>query len=86
VHRRNLEALATRLTGKFVVHANQVIAELGELRAIRLVGVAGRPVLARTPHPAQLVVASPLAAGTGVFAAALLGFLVEEGALVQGHA
>jgi len=86
VHRRNLEALAARLTGKLVVDPDEVIPQLGELGPVGVVGVARRPVLACAPHPPQLIVAGPLAAGTGVAAVALLGFLVEEGALVQGHA
>jgi hypothetical protein len=86
VHRRNLEALPARLTGEFVVDADQVIPQLRELCAVRFVGVARWPVLARTPHPAQLILVGPLAPGTGVAAIALLGLLIEKRALVQGHA
>jgi len=85
VHRRNLEALATRLTGEFVVDANQVIAQLLELGAVLLVGVAWHPVLLGTPHPAHLVVVGALAAGARVAAVALLGPFVEERAFVECH-
>jgi hypothetical protein len=85
VHRRNLEALAARLTGELVVDADQVVAQLRELGAVALVGVAGRPIFLRAPHPAQLVVTGAAAARTGVAARALFGTFVEEGAFVEGH-
>jgi len=85
VHRRNLEPLAARLTGEFVVDADEVVAQLGELRLVVGVGVGRRPVLLGAPHPPQLVVVHPAAARAGVAAAALFGTLGEEGALVEGH-
>jgi hypothetical protein len=86
VHRRNLEALAARLTGELVVDANQVVAQLGELGAVALVGIAGRPVLLGAPDPTQLVIVGAPAARTGVAARALFRTFVEEGAFVEGHA
>jgi len=86
VHRRNLEALAARLTGQFVVDADQVVAQLGELGAVVLVGIARQPVLLGAPDPAHLVVVGAPAARAPVAAIALLGPFVEEGAFVEGHA
>jgi hypothetical protein len=86
VHRRNLEALAARLTGEFVVDADEVIAQLGELRPVALVGVGRQAVFLRAAHPAELVVARAPAARAGVAAGALFGSLGEERAFVEGHA
>jgi hypothetical protein len=85
VHRRNLEALAARLTGQFVVDADQVIAQLLELGAVLFVGVAGHPVFLGSPHPAHLVVVGALAPRARVAAVALLGPFVEERAFVECH-
>jgi len=85
VHRRNLEALAARLTGEFVVDADEVVAKLRELRLVGGVGVGRWPVLPGAPYPAQLVVVHAAAARARVAAAALFGTLGEEGALVEGH-
>jgi hypothetical protein len=85
VHRRNLEALAARLTGEFVVDANQMVAQLEELGAIGLVGIGRHPVLPRAAHPAHLVVVRALAPGARIAPVPLFGPFVEEGAFVESH-
>jgi hypothetical protein len=85
MHRRNLEPLAARLAGELVVDADQVIAQLGELGAVALVGVAGQPVFLRPAHPLHLVVIRAAAPRTREAAVSLLGPFVEEGAFVECH-
>jgi len=85
VHRRNLEALAARLTGELVVDADQVIAQLLELGPILLVGVTGHAVFLGATDPAHLIVVGAFASWARVAAVALFGPFVEEGALIECH-
>jgi hypothetical protein len=51
MHRRNLESLAARLAYDLIVDANEVVAKLGKLRAVALVGAGRQPIFFGTPYP-----------------------------------
>jgi hypothetical protein len=53
VHGGNLEPFTARLADDLVVYANQMVAQLGELRAITFVGARRQAILLRAPHPAH---------------------------------
>jgi hypothetical protein len=82
VHRRNLEALAAGLTNDFVVNANEMVAELGELRAIALVRAGRQAVLLRASDPPDRILIGSAAARTTQPLAAVLVSVDEEGAFI----
>jgi hypothetical protein len=85
VQRRDLEPLPARLADQLVVHANQVIAELGELRAIAFVGARRQPVLLDAPYPPYVVFVGTLTPRAGVARWPRFVFVGEECAFVEGH-
>ena len=68
MHRRDLELLAARLADDLVVDTDQVIAQLGELRAIAFVGSWRQPILLDAAHPAHGVFVGAAAARAGTAA------------------
>jgi hypothetical protein len=83
VQRGDLEPLPARLADQLVVEPQQVIAELGELGAVALVGAGRQPILLHSTDPAHVVVAGPATARTGVLRGPGFRFFGEEGALVH---
>ena len=69
-----------------VVEAQQVVAELRELRPIAVVAARRQPVLLGAPHPPDAVVVRPAALGALEPPRPGLRSLVEERAFVQRHA
>jgi hypothetical protein len=82
VHRRNLEPLAARLADHFVVHANEVVAQFGELGAIALIGPRWEPILLRPANPAYGVLVGPPATRATQPLCSIFVLVEEEGALV----
>src|SRR5439155_11847703 len=85
VLRGDVEPLSARLAGDRVVDADHVVAQLGEQRAVALVGAGRDPVLARADDPLHLIVVDALAARAGELVRPRLVLVVEEVAFVEGH-
>ena len=83
--RGDVELLAARLAGYGVVDTNHVVLELGEQRAIALVGPGRNAILARAHDPAHLVFVDALAARTGQLVQPRLVLVVEKIAFVERH-
>ena len=81
--RRDLEPAAAAFAVDVVVHAIQVIAELGEERTASLVGALRRTILLRSPHPLDLIVRPVPALRTRERHRLHLGFFGETIALVH---
>src|SRR5947199_4164772 len=75
---RDVEAASAARADEHIVHANHVVARLGELRLLLFVHAARRRLLLRATQPAHLVVAPLAAVRAGVISALRLLFLVEE--------
>jgi len=84
--RGNLEAAPARAAHDDIVGADHVAAQLGEHRAVTIVGTRRQPVLLDPANPPQLVLVSPLAVGACVRRRLGLGFLDVEVPLVERHA
>jgi hypothetical protein len=82
VHRRDLESLRARFADDLVVHTNEVIAQLGELGAIALVGAGRQTIFFRAPYPSHGVLVRTAAARTTESLVAIFVFVEEEGAFV----
>src|SRR5262245_34516806 len=83
--RGHVELAAAAGADDVVVHADQVVAQLPEHRAVALVGAGWNPILLRTADPSHLVFVAMAALRTGEGGWLRLGALVEEIPLVQGH-
>jgi hypothetical protein len=83
--RGDLELLPAGLADQLVVEPEEVIAELGELRAVALVGAGRQAILLGTTNPAHAVLIRAPAARAGVAGRSRLGLVGEEGALVESH-
>jgi hypothetical protein len=86
VHRGDLESLAAGLALDLIVDANEVVAQLGELRPIALVGARGQAVLLRPPHPTHGILVGPSTPWAAQSLAAVFGSVGEERAFVESHA
>src|SRR4051794_20342572 len=84
--RRNLELLPAGLAGDFVGGAQQVVAELCELRAIAFVRATGRSVLLDPPDPTDAVLVGAPALRALIPSLPGLWFLRKKRAFVEGHA
>jgi hypothetical protein len=82
MHRRNLESLAARLAHDLVVHPDQVVAELCELRPIALVGAGRQAIFFRPPYPAHRIFIRASATRATEPLVAIFVFIEEEGAFV----
>src|SRR5439155_19332826 len=82
--RWNLKSLPARLTGDVVVHADEMVFDLLEHRAVAGVGTARNLRLPRAPHPADAVVVGAAAPRALKARRPLLGLLREELTLVHG--
>ena len=85
VLRRDLEFLAAGLARDLVVEAEQVVAQLGELGPVALVGPGRQPLLLRAPHPADAVFAGPPALGALIPSGPGFRFFGEKRAFVESH-
>jgi len=85
VERWNLEFLAARLAHDFVVHANQMVAQLRKLRAVSLISTGRQPILFDAPHPPDGVLVCAVTSRTRIPRGALFRFVGEEGPFVEGH-
>src|ERR1700730_12889981 len=84
--RRDVELLAARLAGDGIVHADHVVAQLREHRAISRVGAGRNAVLAHADDPAHPVLVDALAPWTVELVGPRLVPAVEEVAFVKRHA
>ena len=83
--RRNVEFLSAGLARDRVVDTDHVVAELGEQRAIAVVG-ARRDARLPGPHdPPHLVLVSAPASGTRQMVGTGVVAALEKIALVEGH-
>jgi hypothetical protein len=85
VQRWDLDLLAARLAHDLIVHTDQVVAELGELGAVALVGARRQPILLHAPHPAHAVLIGAPAAVAGDLGRSGFRSIGKEGAFVEGH-
>jgi hypothetical protein len=85
VQRRDLDLLAARLAHDLVVDADEMVAQLGELGPVALVGARWQPVLLDPAHPADAVLVGPPAARAGHLGRTGLGAVGEESAFVERH-
>jgi hypothetical protein len=86
VQRGDLELLAARPAHHLVVDADQVIAQLRELRAIAFVGARRQAILLHASDPSHGVLVGAMAARARVSRRPVFGFVVEERTLVESHA
>src|SRR4051812_29514641 len=83
--RRHVELAPASCADDVVVHADEVVAQLAEHRAVALVRARGNPLLLRATDPSYLVLVAMAALRTGEGRRLGLGPFVEEFPLVQGH-
>lgn len=81
--RRDLEPAAAAFAVDEVVHAIQMIAQLGEERTAALIGALRRTILLRSPQPFDLIVRPVPALRTRERHRLHLGFFGETIALVH---
>src|SRR4029079_4564385 len=74
-----------RLARNRVVHANHVVAQLGEHRAIPLVRAIGNPIFADPHHPPHLILVDAFTTRAVQLGGAGLVAAVEEVPFVEGH-
>jgi predicted Rossmann fold flavoprotein len=82
---RNLEFLAARLAGDFIVEAEQVVPELGELGPVVLVGPGRQPVFLGAAHPPNVVFTRSPTLGTLIPPRSGFRSVREQGTLAEGH-
>jgi hypothetical protein len=82
MHRGNLESLAARLAHDLIVDANEVVAQLRELRTIAFVRALRHPIFLRSPHPAHRILIRAAAARATKPLVAILVLVEEESAFV----
>src|SRR5262245_33470496 len=85
VLRRNVELLAAGFARDRIVHADHVVAQLGEHRPIALVRAVGNPILASAHHPPHLILVDTFTARAAQLVGASLVAAVEEVPFVEGH-
>ena len=83
--RRDLESLAAGRTRDLVVDAKQVVAQLGELGPVDLVGTGRRLVPLRVSRPSDAVFTGPSTPGALIPPRSSLQLFGEQGAFVEGH-
>jgi hypothetical protein len=82
MHGRDLELLPARFAHHLVVDPDQVVAKLGELRAVTLVGARRQPILLRPPDPTDGIVVRTPATGTREPFVTVFASIKEERTLV----
>jgi hypothetical protein len=80
--RWDLDLLAARLAHHFVIDANQMIAQLGELRPVALISTRRQTVLLDAPDPADRVLVGATAPVARVARGSVFVAFGEEGAFV----
>jgi hypothetical protein len=85
MQRRDFELLSARLAHDLVVDANQMIAKLGELGAVSLVGAGRKTVLLDAANPPHVVIVGAAAARAGIPRRSRFRFVEEESAFVECH-
>jgi hypothetical protein len=83
--RGDVELLPARPARHGIVDTNHVVPELGEQRAIAVVGSGRNAILPRADHPSHLIIVRPLATRAGELVGTRLVPVVEEVAFVERH-
>ena len=82
---RDFELLAAGLAADLVVQAQQVVAKLGKLGAILIVGARGKSISFDAADPADAVLIRPPASGTLISSRTRFRLFGEECAFVESH-
>jgi hypothetical protein len=85
VQRGDLHPFSAALARDLVVYADEVVAQLGELRSIAIVRPRRQPVLLDPPHPPNRVLVCTPAPRAGDPRRSRFRTVSEERALVESH-